>query len=83
MSRLSIYIENSDFEATERYSVFDSMDFLSSCGGLLGLFMGFSILSLIELGYYFMLWLSLLRKPRSVEPALSVPPTPGTAKSRH
>lgn len=68
MSRLTIYFENSDFEAIERYAVFDFMDFVASCGGLLGLFMGFSILSFLELAYYVILWIIMLRKSRKVEP---------------
>lgn len=85
MSRLTIYFENSDFESTERYAVFDSMDFLASCGGLLGLFMGFSILSLIEISYYFILWIALIRKPRMVEPIITwvTPLTKASAKSRY
>lgn len=36
-------------ERTERYTV---TDFLAVCGGILGLFIGFSALSFIELIYY-------------------------------
>lgn len=68
MSRFTIYFENADFEVIERYAVFDFMDFVASCGGLLGLFMGFSILSFLELAYYVILWIIMLRKSRKVEP---------------
>lgn len=102
MSRLTIYFENSDFETTERYAVFDSMDFLASCGGLLGsldffrikhnlkifhsyvgLFMGFSILSLIEISYYFILWIAMFKKTKMVEPVVTFVVTEASAKSRH
>jgi hypothetical protein len=71
MSRVSIYIEDSNFELTERYAIFDSMDFLASCGGFSGLFMGFSILSFIEIFYYFILWIIILHKSKAnaVEPS--------------
>jgi Amiloride-sensitive sodium channel len=70
MSRVSIYIEDSSYDQTERYAVFDSMDFLASCGGFSGLFMGFSILSFIEIFYYFILWIIILnrQKANEVEP---------------
>lgn len=37
-------------------------DFLANCGGLLGLFMGISVLSIVELFYYFTLRLCCMRR---------------------
>lgn len=69
MAHVLIYFENAGFESTERYAAFDFMDFVASCGGLLGLFMGLSILSFIELAYYFILWIMMVRRSsRKVEP---------------
>lgn len=62
MSRVSIYFEDSKFESSERYLIFDSLDFLAGCGGVSGLFMGFSILSFIEIFYYVILWVITCRK---------------------
>lgn len=67
MSRITIYFDDSDFEINENYATSDSIDFIASVGGFLGLFMGFSILSFIELGYYFILWIVIVRKSKKVE----------------
>lgn len=40
------------FIASERNELYGNMDFLASCGGLLGLFMGFSFISIVEILYY-------------------------------
>lgn len=42
-------------ETLERVEVYSSSDFLAICGGLLGLFLGVSALSIIEFVYYFTL----------------------------
>lgn len=34
MSRLTLYFEDSEFEVSERYAIFGSMDFLASAGEL-------------------------------------------------
>ena len=52
MSRLTIYFQEPQFEATERYALYELCDYIAASGGVLGLFMGFSILSFIELLYY-------------------------------
>lgn len=53
MSRLIIYYKDSKFIGLQRSEFFGQTDFLANCGGLLGLFMGVSILSLFEIFYYF------------------------------
>lgn len=40
------------YVALKRTEFFTQTDLLASCGGLLGLFMGISILSLFEIIYY-------------------------------
>lgn len=51
-SRVLIYFENSQFITSERYALYDFMDFLANCGGLFGLACGVSVLSIIEILYY-------------------------------
>lgn len=41
------------FSSTIRVESLSSTDFLASAGGLIGLFMGASLLSIIEMFYYF------------------------------
>ncbi|KAH8411341.1 hypothetical protein KR215_002417 [Drosophila sulfurigaster] len=55
MSRLSIYFKQSQFITSKRSELYGITDFLANCGGIFGLFMGFSILSLVELLYHFTL----------------------------
>lgn len=58
-SRLSIYFKEPRFLSMRRSELFGITDFLANCGGLLGLFLGFSFLSLIEIFYFFTLRLKL------------------------
>lgn len=55
MSRLSIYFKQSQFITSKRSEMYGVTDFLANCGGIFGLFMGFSILSMVELLYHFTL----------------------------
>ncbi|CAO1421220.1 unnamed protein product [Diamesa serratosioi] len=50
-----IYFKEDHFIAIKRSELFGLTDFLANCGGLLGLFMGFSILSMVEIFYHFTL----------------------------
>ncbi|KAJ8937724.1 hypothetical protein NQ314_011744 [Rhamnusium bicolor] len=52
MSYFQIFFKNSQFITMDRNELFGATDFLANFGGLLGLFIGFSLLSLIELFYY-------------------------------
>ncbi|KAL1497372.1 hypothetical protein ABEB36_008353 [Hypothenemus hampei] len=51
-SQLLIYFKGSTFIPQERNELFDNFDFLANVGGLLGLFIGFSLLSMVELIYF-------------------------------
>lgn len=42
----------------ERHELYGWVQFIANCGGLLGLFMGFSIVSIIEIVYYILLFKS-------------------------
>lgn len=54
-ARLSIFFKEHQFITSRRSELYGKTDFLANCGGLLGLFMGVSVLSLIEIIYYFTL----------------------------
>lgn len=51
-STLKIFFKEPQFIAVHRSELFGRTDFLASCGGLLGLFMGVSFLSIIEILYF-------------------------------
>ncbi|KAF5280821.1 hypothetical protein FQR65_LT14928 [Abscondita terminalis] len=54
-TKLQIFFKDFQFITSERNELYGLMDFLSSCGGLLGLFVGFSLISFIEVIYFFTL----------------------------
>ncbi|XP_022825599.1 pickpocket protein 28 [Spodoptera litura] len=51
-SKLEIYFKKPRFLSMRRSELFGIIDFLSNCGGLLGLCLGFSFLSLMEIVYF-------------------------------
>ncbi|KAK9709712.1 Amiloride-sensitive sodium channel [Popillia japonica] len=51
-SLLSIYFKDAEFIPYERKEMFGLMDFVAYCGGLLGLFIGFSFIALLEVVYF-------------------------------
>lgn len=51
-ARLYIYFKEAQFITSKRSELYGTTDFLANCGGLLGLFMGVSLLSLVEIFYY-------------------------------
>lgn len=51
-TRLHIFFKTNEAETIERNELYGPTDFLSNFGGLLGLFTGFSILSLLEIIYF-------------------------------
>ena len=50
-TELKIFFESNHFFALKRSELIGLIDFLSNCGGLLGLFMGFSVMSFVEFTY--------------------------------
>ncbi|KAH8375195.1 hypothetical protein KR200_002252 [Drosophila serrata] len=52
MSRVSIFFKEAQFLTSRRSELYGTTDFLANCGGLLGLFMGVSMLSIVELIYF-------------------------------
>ncbi|XP_061512606.1 pickpocket protein 28-like [Anopheles gambiae] len=53
ITTIAIYFKESYFITSKRSELYGWVDFLANCGGLLGLFMGVSILSLLEICYFF------------------------------
>lgn len=51
-ARLSIYFKENQFITSRRSELYGSTDFLAAIGGLLGLFMGVSVLSIVEIIYF-------------------------------
>ncbi|KAH1016542.1 hypothetical protein HUJ04_007744 [Dendroctonus ponderosae] len=51
-SQLLLYFKGNTFIPQERHELFGTFDFLANVGGLLGLFIGFSLLSMVELFYF-------------------------------
>lgn len=51
-ARLSIFFKEAQFITSKRSELYGPTDFLANCGGLLGLFMGVSLLSFVELAYF-------------------------------
>uniref|UniRef100_A0AAG5DG39 Pickpocket n=1 Tax=Anopheles atroparvus TaxID=41427 RepID=A0AAG5DG39_ANOAO len=74
-SYLSIHYKVSRFIRIKRSELFGISDFLANCGGVLGLFMGVSILSIVEILYYCTL------KPIMARSAASRAATPKIVKS--
>lgn len=64
-ARFSIYFKEAQFITSKRSELYGPTDFLANCGGLLGLFMGVSLLSLVEIVYYLTVRLCC-PKPKSV-----------------
>ncbi|PZC74771.1 hypothetical protein B5X24_HaOG207277 [Helicoverpa armigera] len=52
LSKIEMYFMKPRFLSMRRSELFGVTDFLANCGGLLGLFLGFSFLSLVEIIYF-------------------------------
>ncbi|XP_039756123.1 pickpocket protein 28-like [Pararge aegeria] len=59
-ARVMIFFKEAQFITSRRSELYGQTDFLANCGGLLGLFMGFSILSVAEILYFLTLRLFCL-----------------------
>lgn len=53
VAKIKIKFKESEFPAMKRSELYGLTDFIANCGGLLGLFMGVSILSFVEIIYFF------------------------------
>ncbi|PSN34458.1 hypothetical protein C0J52_20176 [Blattella germanica] len=52
-SAVSFFYKDSQFVRSQRSELYGAVDFIASCGGLLGLCLGFSVLSVVEIFYFF------------------------------
>ncbi|CRL02058.1 CLUMA_CG015123, isoform A, partial [Clunio marinus] len=57
---MKVFFKENQFVPLKRFQLYGTIDFLANCGGLLGLFVGVSVLSLIEILYYFILRLTCI-----------------------
>jgi acid-sensing ion channel, other len=57
-SSIAIYFGDDEFIVLKRYATFGTVTLLSNIGGLLGLFLGVSALTVIEIFYFFILRLA-------------------------
>ncbi|CAO1413325.1 unnamed protein product [Diamesa tonsa] len=58
LSTVNIYFKETNIISSRRSELYGITEFLANCGGLLGLFMGFSLISLVEVFYFFVFKLS-------------------------
>ncbi|CAH2092889.1 unnamed protein product [Euphydryas editha] len=74
-ARVMIFFKEAQFITSRRSELYGQTDFLANCGGLLGLFMGFSILSVAEIIYFLTLRCNCFKNKRdkdikkNIEPA--------------
>uniref|UniRef100_A0A182PN36 Pickpocket n=1 Tax=Anopheles epiroticus TaxID=199890 RepID=A0A182PN36_9DIPT len=53
LTSIAVYFKEAQFISIKRNQLFGLNDFIANCGGILGLFMGVSLLSIVEILYYF------------------------------
>ncbi|XP_026496020.2 pickpocket protein 28 [Vanessa tameamea] len=88
-ARVMIFFKEAQFITSRRSELYGQTDFLANCGGLLGLFMGFSILSVAEIIYFLTLrlfclfWKRQQSKKRNVLKHNALSPTNGQLKDLH
>jgi hypothetical protein len=64
-SAIAIYFKSSSFFPFVYHQQLTAVDFASYCGGSLGLFLGFSVLSAVEIVYYFSVRILCFRKQQN------------------
>lgn len=55
MACLSIFFKEDQFITSKRSELYGTVDFYANCGGILGLFTGASVLSIVEIIYFWTL----------------------------
>jgi hypothetical protein len=77
-SLVTILFKNPDFFPKVIQLQLSALDFLSYCGGSLGLFLGFSAMSAVEILYYFTLRLIMkrIRSNKTADVVLMEEPVP-------
>ncbi|XP_055840677.1 pickpocket protein 28-like [Episyrphus balteatus] len=66
ITKITLKFKEDNFNGLKRSELYSMSDFIANCGGLLGLFMGVSILSLVELVYFLTLRLLTNLKNRRI-----------------
>jgi hypothetical protein len=75
MARLSLFFKEDQFITSKRSELYGRTDFLANCGGLLGLFMGVSLISILEIFYFCTIRLAcnLRMQPQKLESLSPMP----------
>lgn len=66
-TRLTIQAKENYFTAIRRHELYNRTDMLALCGGILALFFGASLLSILELFYYLINYMMNWKKSVSIE----------------
>jgi Amiloride-sensitive sodium channel len=73
-SQINVYFKENSFFKSQRVELYGATDFLATCGGLLGLFLGVSVISFLEIAYFCTIGLfSKLRVGERVDEGQNVP----------
>jgi Amiloride-sensitive sodium channel len=73
-SQMNVYFKENSFLTSQRVERYGATDFLATCGGLLGLFLGVSVISLLEIAYFCTVGLfSKLKVNKIVDDGQTVP----------
>lgn len=75
-SRITVVYQKSFFISSHRSELYGRTEFLANCGGVVGLFIGLSILSFVEIVYF--LTIRICFKLRSRQRRLSIVPEDDT-----
>jgi Amiloride-sensitive sodium channel len=73
-SQINVFFKENSFLKSQRVERYGVTDFLATCGGLLGLFLGVSVISFLEIAYFCTIGLySKLRVAKRVDVGQTVP----------
>lgn len=64
---MSIFFKEEEFYVSKRSELYSGFELVGTIGGLLGLYMGISVLSVLELIYYFSLRLFCISRMQKIE----------------
>lgn len=67
LSKMSIFFKEEEFYVSKRSELYSGFELVGTIGGLLGLYMGISVLSVLELIYYFSLRLFCISRMQKIE----------------
>lgn len=66
LSKVSIFFKEEEFHVSKRSELYSGFELVGTIGGLLGLYMGISVLSVLELIYYFSLRLFCISRMQKI-----------------